>query len=145
MTIDNARLPGCSAQQAGREVLVSGSDTRGYVIVVEDDDGISDVISTILADAGYESAWARSGEAALQLARERQPGLILLDLSVAGAHLEDLIAAYRRTPNGTARIVVMSGHPHGRAQAAAIGADAFLEKPFDVLVLLDTVEAAFER
>src|SRR4051794_1083518 len=107
MMTDNRPLSMCSERRMGREVLVSGADTRGFVLVVEDDDGISDVISMILADAGFDSAWVRSGEAALLLARDRQPGLILLDLSVAGAHLEGLIAQYRRTPNGTARIVAM--------------------------------------
>jgi DNA-binding response OmpR family regulator len=143
--IDNAQRPTCGTEWPIREVLVSGANTTGYVLIVEDDDGVSDVIATILADAGYEAACARSGEEALGLAQARQPGLILLDLSVAGVHLEKLIAAHRQIQTGRAPIVVMSGHPHGRERAAEIGADAFLEKPFDLLVLLDTVEAAFER
>jgi len=143
--IDNAQRQTCGAERAIREVLVSGTNTTDYVLIVEDDDGVSDVIATILADAGYEAACARSGEEALRLAQARQPGLILLDLSVAGAHLEELLALHRRTPNGLAPIVVVSGHPHGREMAARIRADAFLEKPFDLLVLLETVEAAFGR
>jgi DNA-binding response OmpR family regulator len=128
-----------------REVLVSETEKRGYVLVVEDDAGICEVISTILSDAGYASAGAQNAGQALRLVQERQPGLILLDLSVAGSQLDELVTAYRGMTDGTAPIVVMSGHPRARDLAAAIGADAFIEKPFDLLVLLDTVEAAFER
>jgi DNA-binding response OmpR family regulator len=133
------------ADEAAREVLVSKADNPGYVLVVEDDDGICDVISTILADAGYEAACAQSAERARRLVEGRQPGLMLLDLSVAGPHLDALIAAYRRPPNGTAPIVIVSGHPRVNDVADTLGADAVLAKPFDVQVLLDTVEAAFER
>ncbi len=128
-----------------REVLVSEADNHGYVLIVEDDDAICEVISTILADAGYEAVCAPSAERALRQVQERRPDLILLDLSVAGAALDALLAANRRDPDVAAPVVVMSGHPRIRERAAEIGADAFLEKPFDVLVLLDTVETAFER
>jgi DNA-binding response OmpR family regulator len=132
-------------EAATREVRVNTATESGYVLVVEDDDGICDVISTILTDAGYEAVCVQSAERALRLVEGRRPGLVLLDLSVAGPHLDDLIAAYRRDASGRAPIVVMSGHPRARETAAAISADAVLEKPFDILVLLDTVEAAFER
>lgn len=143
--IVQARPPGARPGAVKREVLVSKADLHGYVLIVEDDDSICEVISTILEDAGYESACAQSAVQALRLVEERQPGLILLDLSVAGSGVDTLLASYRRPPNETAPIVVMSGHPRIRDLAAEIGADALLGKPFDVLVLLDTVEAAFER
>jgi two-component system, NtrC family, nitrogen regulation response regulator NtrX len=139
------RSPGARPAATTSEVLVSDTDTPRYVLVVEDDDGICEVISAVLADAGYESACAQSTEQALRLVEERRPGLILLDLSVVGSDLDALLAAYRRAPGQAAPIVVMSGHPRIRDLAAEIGADAIVEKPFDVLVLLDTVEAAFER
>jgi DNA-binding response OmpR family regulator len=133
------------SQVATYEVLVSETAQSAYVLVVEDDASICEVISTILSDAGYASACAQRADQALRLVQERQPDLILLDLSVAGSQLDELVAAYRRTADGTAPIVVMSGHPRVRDLAAEIGADAFIEKPFDLLVLLDTVEAAVER
>jgi DNA-binding response OmpR family regulator len=132
------------SEVATHEVLVSETEKPGYVLVVEDDASICEVISTILSDAGYASACAQSADQALRLVQERQPGLILLDLSIAGSQLDALVAAYRGTADGTAPIVVMSGHPRIKDLAAEIGADAFIEKPFDLLVLLDTVEGAFE-
>jgi CheY-like chemotaxis protein len=135
--------PNRNAEQATHEVLVSETDRSGYVLVVDDDDGICEVMCAILSDAGYEAECARSAGQAIQRARERQPGLILLDISVGGPIVDELVAACRQSPTGPPPIVVMSGHPRLRELAAAIGADAVLEKPFDVLVLLDIVEAAF--
>jgi len=143
--IVQVRPPGAEPAAATSEVLVSKSDPNGYVLVIEDDDSICEVISAILADAGYESICAQSAEQALRLVEERRPGVILLDLSVAGSDLDTVLAAYRRSPGEAAPVVVMSGHPRIRDLAAEIGADAMLEKPFDVLVLLDTVEAALAR
>jgi DNA-binding response OmpR family regulator len=143
--IVQARPPDTRPEAATREVLVSEADRYGYVLIVEDDDSICEVISTILTDAGYESVCAQSAERALRQVEERRPGLILLDLSVARADLDALLAAYRRSPDDAAPVVVMSGHPRIRDLASEIGTDAVLEKPFDVLVLLDTVEAALER
>lgn len=143
--IVDARRPGATEAVMTREVLVNETAAQGYVLIAEDDDGICDVISTILADAGYESVCARSAREALRLVEGRLPGLMLLDLSVAGPDLDALLAAYRRAPNEAAPVVVMSGYPRIRELAAEIGADAFVEKPFDVLVLLDTVEAALRR
>jgi DNA-binding response OmpR family regulator len=142
--IVQVRPPGVKPAAAS-EVLVSEANIPGYVLVVEDDDSICEVISTILADAGYESVCAQSAEQALRLVEARRPGLMLLDLSVAASDVSALLAAYRRDPDATAPVVVMSGHPHIRSLAAEIGADALLEKPFDVLVLLDIVEAALKR
>jgi DNA-binding NtrC family response regulator len=143
--IVQARPLGARPEAVMREVLVSEADNHGYVLIVEDDDSICDIIATILADAGYESVCAQSAARALRQVEERRPSLILLDLSVASGDLDALLAANRRDPDEAAPVVVMSGHPRIRERAAEIGADAFLEKPFDVVVLLDTVETAFER
>src|SRR5215211_4085845 len=120
--IVQVRPPDAEPAAATSEVLVSKSDPNGYVLVVEDDDSICEVISTILADAGYESVCARSAERALRLVEECRPGLILLDLSVAGADLDGLLAAYRQSSKEAAPVVVMSGHPRIQDLAAEIGA-----------------------
>ena len=55
------------AEQATREVLVRVTDDTGYVLVVEDDESICEVVSVILADVGYEAVCAQSAERALRL------------------------------------------------------------------------------
>jgi two-component system, NtrC family, nitrogen regulation response regulator NtrX len=109
------------------------------ILVIDDDEGICEVMAAILGDEGYEVRCAMSAESGLAMIEERQPALILLDLWMAGQTPEEFVATYRQTPNGTASIVV-SGLPGIEQVAATIGADAFLSKPFDVPVLLETVQ-----
>jgi CheY-like chemotaxis protein len=52
---------------------------RELILVVDDDPDIVELLCCILHDAGYEVATA-DGDAALSLAQERQPHLILLDI-----------------------------------------------------------------
>jgi two-component system nitrogen regulation response regulator NtrX len=119
------------------------TDKSGYILVVDDDESICDVVAAVLRDEGYEVVCVRSVESALQVVNGRQPRLMLLDLSVANQGGAALVASYRLMENGPGHIIVMSGHVHGEQEASALGADGFLEKPFDILVLLEVVEQAF--
>ena len=72
---------------------------------------------------------------------QRPPALILLDLSVADQSAEELVAAIRRLPDQTVSIIVVSGHTDVGQRAKEVGADGYLPKPFDVPILIDTVQA----
>ena len=114
----------------------------GYILVVDDDEDICDVIELVLTDEGYEVVCARNGGHALRALQERPPALVLFDLLMPDQAGADFIIACRRVPNGDAPMIVVSGFPGLDQVAAQIGADGFLAKPFDLTVLLDTVQAA---
>jgi CheY-like chemotaxis protein len=112
-----------------------------YILVVDDDESICDVIEWALTDEGYEVVCARNGEHALRVLLERPPALVLFDLVMPDQGGADFIAACRQVPNGAAPMIVVSGFPNLDQIAAQIGADGFLAKPFDLTDLLDTVQA----
>ena len=114
----------------------------GYILVVEDDESICGLIESTLTDEGYEVVRARNGGHALRVLRERAPALVLFSLVMPDQGGEDFIAACRRVPNGAAPMIVVSGMPKLDQIAAQIGADGSVAKPFDLIVLLDTVQAA---
>ena len=116
----------------------------GYILVVDDDESICDVIDAVLTDEGYEVVCARNGAHALRLLQERAPALVLFDLVMPDQSGEDFIAACRQVPNGAAPMIVVSGMPHLDQIAATIGAVRFLTKPFDLTDLLDTVQATID-
>jgi CheY-like chemotaxis protein len=118
------------------------TNEMGYILVVDDDEGVRDVIELVLADEGYEVVCAGNGGHALRALRERPPALVLFDLVMPDQGGADFIAACRRVPNGDAPMIAVSGLPSLDRVAARIGADGFLAKPFDLTVLLDTVQAA---
>jgi CheY-like chemotaxis protein len=120
---------------------LSESDESGYILVIDDDESICEVIALILGEEGYEVTSARDGVRALAMIESRPPSLILLDLSIADGSAEDLVAAYRQSTCGFGSIIVVSGHVNVGQRAESVGADAFLTKPFDVPILIDTVQA----
>lgn len=110
------------------------------VLVVDDDDGITQFVKWVLKDEGYEVATAANGVSALDRARVHPPAVILLDMRMPVMDGWEFAREYRRVNGGaSAPIVVMTAAGDAEARAAQIGADAVLAKPFDVDELLRVV------
>jgi two-component system, chemotaxis family, chemotaxis protein CheY len=111
------------------------------VLVVDDDPDILDAICDILESEGYRVSRARHGQEALQCVDAERPAIILLDLMMPV--MDGVTFAQRLrdgTENGRIPIVVISaeGNPQ---KAAAVGAQGYLAKPFDIDTLLSQVAA----
>ena len=63
---------------------IGGMDSRGSVLVVDDEPTIAEIVSRYLERAGYETRTAGDGPQAIQLAGERRPDLVVLDLMLPG-------------------------------------------------------------
>ena len=90
---------------------------------------------------GYVSVAARTGAQGVQVAREQQPDLILLDLGLPDLGGLRVIGQLREFTD--APILVVSGSTQRRRKADALdaGADDFVDKPFEVADLLERVRA----
>lgn len=114
----------------------------GRVLVVEDDDGIRELIRMILADAGHEALIALDGEQAIHLARTQIPQLILMDLNLPEVNGADACRAIKSDPaTEHIPIIAMSAAQNIRAQLGQLTIDGFVAKPFDVEDLMTTIEA----
>jgi DNA-binding response OmpR family regulator len=111
-----------------------------YVLVVDDDESIREIVSLILGDEGYEVGCATSAGHALALVEQRQPDLILLDLLLGDQRGPDFVERYRLLPDATAPILILSGLPDVVQHAARIGAAGVIGKPFDLTALVEAVE-----
>ena len=109
-------------------------------MVDDDDDGICELIELLLTDEGYAVRCAPNAHRALQLIHEQRPALIVLDLTLPDQSGADFITTYRRLPNATAPIIVLSGLSNVVQLGSALGAAGSLSKPFDVDELLATIE-----
>jgi CheY-like chemotaxis protein len=108
------------------------------VLIVEDDDDLRSLITGAVVDAGYAAVEAADGAAALAVCEERDPDLILLDLSLPRLGGQEFADAYRRGP-GRAKIIVVSGAASGGETSARMHAAGYLSKPFDLEKLLGAV------
>jgi CheY-like chemotaxis protein len=113
--------------------------TVPLVLVVDDDPDILDAICDILEGEGYRVARARHGLEALARVSEEEPSLILLDLMMPVMDGLTFAQALRqRRLERSIPIVVISadGNPQ---RAAAVGAQGYLAKPFDIDALLSHI------
>jgi DNA-binding response OmpR family regulator len=107
------------------------------VLIADDDTWMRDMLSVLLADEGFYPLEARTGPETVQLAREYQPDVILLDVALPGRSgfhvLEDL-----RKRNSTREIPVMllSGEINLLDSGHAREASATFHKPLDFRAFL---------
>ena len=116
-----------------------GGDRGGGVLVVDDHALILEFVRAVLEGAGYAVRTAGDGAAALRLALEAQPAVILLDLGLPGMDGRQFLAAYRQQPGPHAPVVLMTAVGDMELYAAEAGAAGHLRKPFRVAELLAVV------
>jgi PAS domain S-box-containing protein len=110
------------------------------VLVVDDDEPLRELIVDTLRDEGYHLAVARDGLEALERVATDPPALILLDWMMPRLNGEGFATALRqRHPTLDVPIVVMTAGGVAHERAASIGAHGFINKPFELAVLLDQV------
>jgi two-component system chemotaxis response regulator CheY len=134
-----------SATRAGGRSMEKRMDPRhnGHhprVLIVDDDDELAEVLHQTLRESGYAVATVRHGAAALELIGQIQPDLILLDLKMPIMDGWSFVSQYRRSGKASGRIVLLTGHPNVREISQSLGADAYIEKPFELIDLIGTIE-----
>ncbi|GCE19160.1 response regulator [Dictyobacter kobayashii] len=110
-----------------------------HILVVDDDEGIVEVVQIVLEGEGYIVRTATNREDLKNLA-DNLPDLILLDVLLSGDDGRD-ICRQLKSDEATSHIpvIMLSAHSDASKVADAGGADDFLEKPFDVDVLIAIV------
>jgi len=113
---------------------------RPAVMIVEDDENLTEAIKLLLQKRGYVIETCSDARVALdQLRSGPTPDLILLDLLMPYMDGWEFRLEQKRDPR-LASIPVIAMSVDSSAQAAAIDAQAFLRKPFDEELLVDTVD-----
>ena len=112
------------------------------IAIVEDDADIRRLLDLKLRAAGYETAFARDGVMALGVIRKARPDLILLDLGLPGGDGFVILDRLREFDAlATIPVVVISAavQPDARKRIELSRVAAFIQKPFDIGELVQTV------
>ncbi|HEX8437306.1 response regulator [Archangium sp.] len=112
------------------------------LLVVDDDTDLREALEEVLRDAGFSVVGACNGREALEvLARTRPlPGLVLLDMMMPVLDGQGFAQEMHAVPEWKGIPVVIFSASAGTANVAQeVGARAYLRKPVDVEVLVDTV------
>ncbi|TAK76228.1 MAG: response regulator [Dehalococcoidia bacterium] len=109
------------------------------ILVVEDDPALRTLTEAVLDDAGYEPLTASNGAEALEILREKQVQLILLDMRMPVMDGWAFAEAYHARPGPHAPVVVLTAAQDAQKRAKEIQAAGWIAKPFDLDHLVATV------
>jgi CheY-like chemotaxis protein len=122
---------------------VEAQDAPKTVLIVEDQLEIRAINSAYLQHHGYRVVAAETGADGLRAARESDPDLVLMDISVPGMDGIAVCEALKRDPaTRHIPVVMITAHPYGSvgARAHAAGCDGYITKPCDPRRLLEEVQ-----
>ncbi|MDY6838542.1 MAG: sigma-54 dependent transcriptional regulator [Thermodesulfobacteriota bacterium] len=113
------------------------------ILVVDDESTISQALSGILSDEGYETLTAPNGYEALKLIEEQAPDLVLLDVWMPGMDGIETLQEIKRT-NPFLQVIIISGHGtiETAVKATKLGAYDFIEKPLSIEKVVVTINNA---
>lgn len=119
-----------------------GGQHLSTILIVDDERSLRFLVRVILENEGYDVVEAHHGAVALERVQESRPDLIMIDLMMPVMGGRELIERLRSDPQvATIPIVVLSAN----ADLVADMADAALSKPFDVDLLLETVQTLSQK
>ena len=118
---------------------------RQKILIVDDDEHISELISLYLTKEFYDSKIVYDGEEALRQFRLFSPNLILLDLMLPGIDGYQVCREIRQQSNVPIIMLSAKGEVFDKVLGLELGADDYIIKPFDSKELVARVKAVLRR
>ena len=110
------------------------------ILIVDDEQPLTDVIRLLVEDLGHRAVTACNGVEALEVIQREKPSLVISDIMMPRMSGDELCRRLREEPElQDLKVILMSAA--GSRRAEGTGADAFIHKPFD----LDAMERLLSR
>lgn len=119
--------------------------SKQKILIVDDDENIAELISLYMTKECFETKIVYDGESALQVANSFQPDLILLDLMLPGIDGYQVCREIRQKSQTPIIILSAKGEVFDKVLGLELGADDYMEKPFDTKELVARVKAVLRR
>ncbi len=115
------------------------------ILIVDDDENIAELISLYMTKECFETKIVYDGESALREAESFSPDLILLDLMLPGIDGYQVCREVRQKAQTPIIMLSAKGEVFDKVLGLELGADDYLEKPFDTKELVARVKAVLRR
>lgn len=119
--------------------------SKQKILIVDDDENIAELISLYLTKECFETRIVYDGESALQEMNSFSPDLILLDLMLPGIDGYQVCREVRQKSQTPIIMLSAKGEVFDKVLGLELGADDYLEKPFDTKELVARVKAVLRR
>ena len=115
------------------------------IIVVEDNEEIGGLLQDFLIAEGYDAYLATTGEEGLEVYAEEDAKLFILDIMLPG--MDGFAVCSKIRENGNTPIIIVSAKDskEDKLNGILLGADDYIEKPYDIDILLAKVKGIFKR
>ena len=111
------------------------------ILVVDDDEVLLKLLRHRLTDAGYQVFATADGPQGVTIYKKQRPDLVLVDLSLPSVIGLDVLKEIRAFDNKANVIIITAyGSVHSAVAALRYGASDYLQKPFDLDVVLKKIE-----
>jgi two-component system response regulator RegX3 len=115
------------------------------VVVVEDEQSISDPLRSALEREGYQVEVASTGTAGIEAVRREEPDVVLLDLMLPDIDGRDVCRTIRSSSRVPIIMLTARGLETDRVVGLELGADDYLVKPFGMAELVARIRAVLRR
>ena len=112
------------------------------VLLVDDQAGILKILRIQLKMHGYDVVTASTGTEAVEMVREREPDVILLDILLPDINGFDVLARVKEFSQ--VPIIAFTANPSMAQKAITMGAVDFISKPFDVDRLSEKIKLVLD-
>ena len=116
-----------------------------FVLVVEDEESISDALAYMLRKEGFEVAVCPTGPDALEVFDRHGADLVLLDLMLPGPAGTEVCRSLRERSDVPVIMLTAKDTEVDRAVGLELGADDYVTKPFTWRELLTRIQAVLDR
>ncbi|QHS56038.1 response regulator [Mucilaginibacter sp. 14171R-50] len=112
------------------------------ILAVDDDKDILEVLQFILEDSGYKVDTLTDGRLLMETIQNKHPDLILLDIMLGNLDGRELCQALKKEADthNIPVIMISASHNVGSSLNQENGPNDFIEKPFDINVLLNSIK-----
>ncbi|MEP7104263.1 MAG: response regulator transcription factor [Chloroflexota bacterium] len=121
------------------------SRDRELVLVVDDDHKIARLLEAYLERGGFRVVTAHDGVTALEMIRELEPALVVLDLMLPALSGRDVARVAREESDVSIIMLTAMGSPGQRVSGLESGADDYVVKPFEPSELVARVRSVLRR
>ncbi len=134
----------------GRTVKIQGGHvlirfTKQKILVVDDEENITELLRLYLEKEGYEVEVAGDGISALEKFKEYVPDLVLLDIMLPGMDGMQVCKEIRKQNNTPVVMLSAKGETVDKVLGLELGADDYIEKPFNRSELIARIKAVLRR
>ncbi|NND95601.1 MAG: response regulator [Flavobacteriales bacterium] len=112
--------------------------TREGVLIIDDERDVCFLLCTFLRSNGYRADYCTSLADCMKLVKSRAHDIILLDINLKDGNGLSLLQEHEIADD--VRVIVMSAHENKENRAKALGADAFIPKPFSIKQVIDEID-----